>query len=138
MLFCRNIIVNYFAPLMREPAMSLVVDEIFNTYAPLYKTLGDSSPNNMTHSQSGPLENNKVQWMNMESSKACSIKTPEDMEWRASLKAGDYIDAVCQLSTPSSSAPNKFVQAWQPAKIELVDTEGNLLVAFLKLPRSMN
>jgi hypothetical protein len=33
MLFCRNIIVNYFVPLMREPAMSLVVDEILNTYA---------------------------------------------------------------------------------------------------------
>jgi hypothetical protein len=92
----------------------------------------------MTHFQSGVVENNKVIWMNKESTKACSILSAEEMEWRASLKAGDYIDAVCQLPTPSSSAPNKFVQAWQPAKIELVDTEGNLLVAFLRLPRSMN
>ncbi len=53
MLLCRNIIVNFYAPLMKEPSMSVVVDEILNTYSQLYKTLGDAGPSNMTNAIGG-------------------------------------------------------------------------------------
>lgn len=39
MLFCRNIVVYYFAPLMKDLAMCQAVEEILNPYAALFKTL---------------------------------------------------------------------------------------------------
>ena len=138
MIFCRNVIVNYFAPLIKEPSIFIVVGDILNTYSQIYKTLGDASSNNLTHSSNGYLENNKVKWMNKVSAKALNRRTAQDIEWREKLQAGDYIDAICRYPTPNSSAPNKYVQAWQPAKIERLEIDGNLVVSFLRLPRTLN
>ena len=51
-MFFRNIVVNYWARLMEEESMGVVIEEIFNVNSTLYRALSDSaksrpfSPNN--------------------------------------------------------------------------------------------
>ena len=76
--------------------MFLVVEEIYNNNAQIFKSLSDSRHNTHNVSLKGEIDGNKVKWINKESLKSLYTISLSDAEGRENIKVGDYIDAICK------------------------------------------
>lgn len=69
MLFYRNILVNYFPPLMKDMTMCQAVEEVLNPHAPLFRNLQDNLGHMSSSVHSSHHDSNKVRWLNKISDK---------------------------------------------------------------------
>ena len=116
--------------------MCQVVSEIFNPFSNLMRNLLDNASNTNIAKYANYNITNKRLWLN-KCSEEIAREARNKQEWRLTLNKGDYIDAISCFETPYNQH-SKSLHGWSPAKIVMVDNNHNIILSFLRCPKSNN